>query len=131
MKKLLLLALTVGIIASSCTKVKDILTVKAIYNANAFTEKNCDQLTGLKSLNSLDAVNVTFVNHSKRQLHINWIDYSGSEVSYKDLEDGDSWTIPTYLTHVWIIRKTDNACSTILIPKTGAGRDETVSFGEQ
>lgn len=131
MKKLFFLAIVVGIIAAGCTKVKDILTVKAIYNSAAFTEKNCDQLTGLKSLNSLDSVNVTFTNHSKRLLHINWIDYSGSEVSYQDLADGASWTVPTYLTHVWIIRKTDNACSTILILKTGAARNETVSFGEQ
>ena len=131
MKKLFLLTITVGIIATGCTKVKDILTIKAIYNAASFTEKNCDQLSGLKSLNSFDTVNITFTNHSKRLLHINWIDYNGSEMSYKDLEDGTSWTIPTYLTHVWIIRKTDNACSTILIPKTGAGTNETVSFGEQ
>lgn len=130
MRKLLLLTIIVGIIAAGCTKVKDILTVKAIYNSASFTEKNCDQLAGLKSLNSLNAVDVTFTNHSKRLLHINWIDYNGTEVSYKDLEDGASWSIPTFLTHVWIIRKTDNACSTILIPKAGTARTETVSFGE-
>ena len=131
MKKLLLLSIVLGIIAASCSKVKDILTVKAIYNANAFTETNCDQLSGQKSLNSLNPIDITFTNHCKRELHINWIDYNGSEVSYKDLADGDSWTVPTYFTHVWIIRKTDGACSTILIPKTGAGRTETVSFGEK
>ncbi|MBS1594007.1 MAG: hypothetical protein JST90_06760 [Bacteroidetes bacterium] len=130
MKKLLLLAMITGLIAGGCSKVKDILTVKAIYNASSFTETSCDQMSGLKSQNSLSPVDVTFTNHCKRTLHINWLDYSGSEVSYKDLADGESWTVPTYLTHPWVIRKTDNACSTILIPKTGAARAETVSFGE-
>jgi 5'-3' exonuclease len=131
MKRLLLLIICATFITTACKKVTDILTVKAIYNANAFTEKNCDQLGTVKSINSNTAVNITFVNNSKRQLHINWLDYNGAEQHYKDLEDGQSWICPTFLTHPWIIRKTDNACATILIPKAGATSSETVSFGER
>jgi hypothetical protein len=131
MKKLIPLALSILIISAACQKAKDLLTVKAFYNANAFTEKNCDQLGSVKSINSLDSVNITFTNKSKRLLHINWIDYTGSEVTYKDLADGASWDVPTYQTHPWLIRKTDGACLTILIPKAGASSHETVSFGEQ
>lgn len=131
MKKLLLPVICVALTITSCKKIIDVLTIKAIYNANAFTEKNCDQLGTVKSLNSYTAINITFVNHSKRQLHINWLDYNGAEQTYKDLEDGQSWDCPTFLTHPWIIRKTDGACSTILIPKAGASANETVSFGEQ
>ena len=131
MKKIFFLIVSAALITTSCQKVKDLLTVKAFYNANAFTEKTCDQLTGLASQNSLDSINITFTNNSKRLLHINWIDYSGHEVTYHDLADGTSWDCPTFLTHPWIARKTDGACSTILIPKTGASSHETVSFGQQ
>lgn len=131
MKRLLLLVFATALLTNACQKVKDLLTVKAFYNSNAFTEKTCDQFPGVKSLNSLDSINITFTNNSKRTLHINWIDYNGSEVTYSDLADGGSWSVPTYLTHVWIVRKTDGACSTILIPKTGAASHETVSFGQQ
>ena len=130
MKKLFLLSIATVFLFTACQKAKDILTVKAIYNANAFTEKNCDQLGSVGSVNSIDSINITFTNHSKRQLHINWIDYTSAEVTYHDLEDGASWDCPTFLTHPWIIRKTDGACSTILIAKMGASNHETVSFGE-
>jgi hypothetical protein len=130
MKRLLLLIICATFITTACKKVTDILTVKAIYNANAFTEKNCDQLGIVKSVYDFDSVNITFTNNSKRLLHINWLDYTGHEVTYHDLEDGASWSIPTYQTHPWIIRKTDGACSTILIPKAGAASHENVSFGQ-
>lgn len=131
MKKVLLPLICCLLAISSCKKIIDVLTVKAIYNANAFTESNCDKLGTVKSINSYTAIDITFVNNSKRQLHINWIDYNGAEQHYKDLEDGQSWVCPTFLTHPWIIRKTDNACATILTPKAGAGTSETVSFGEK
>lgn len=131
MKRLLILIVSAALLATSCQKVKDLLTVKAFYNSNAFSEKNCDQFPGVKSLTSLDSINITFTNNSKRELHINWIDYSGSEQPYSDLADGSSWSVPTYLTHVWIVRKTDGACATILIPKSGAASHEDVSFGQQ
>jgi hypothetical protein len=131
MKKPLLLFVIIAIGAAGCDKITDLLTVKAFYTAAAFEEHDCDHLASLSSQNSLDAVNVTFVNNSKRELNINWIDYDGMEVSYFDLEDGDSVSVPTYLTHPWIIRLNNNACSTILVPKVGAGQNETVTFGEE
>ncbi|MBP9151673.1 MAG: hypothetical protein KBF73_05280 [Flavobacteriales bacterium] len=131
MKNIFLTFCLMMVAGYGCDKIKDLLTVKAFYNSNAFTETDCEQLAGMHSDNSLDPITVTFVNNSKRELHINWIDYNGSEVGYYDLEDGDSVVVPTYLTHVWIIRLTNNACSTILIPKIGAAQAETVTFGEE
>lgn len=131
MKKILLLAVCAALMTTACQKAKDLLTVKAFYNATAFTEKNCDQLSGTVSGPGIDPVTITFTNNSKRQLHINWIDDSGSEVHYIDIEDGHSIDQPTFKSHVWIVRKTDGACSTILIVKNTATSHETVSFGEQ
>jgi hypothetical protein len=131
MKKIMLLALCATLLTTACQKAKDLLTVKAFYNSNAFNEKNCDELSGLASTTGIDSVNVTFTNNSKRQLHINWINYSGAEEHWIDLEDGASHDIPTFKTHVWIVRKTDGACSTILIVRNGATNHETVSFGQQ
>lgn len=130
-KNTTLLMLVAVLLIGGCSKIIDVLTVKAIYNASAFTEISCDNVTGQHSDNSFDSVNVTFTNNSKRLLHINWIDYSGQEQSWIDLADGNSHDIPTYKTHVWIIRKTDGACSTILKIKNGATTHETVSFGQQ
>jgi len=131
MKKSLVFLAVIIVLISSCDKITDLLTVKAFYNAGAFTEQDCDQFPGVRSTAALDSVNITFVNNSKRELHINWIDYDGSEVSYFDLADGASVDVPTYLTHVWIVRLTNNACSTILTPKIGASQHETVTFGEE
>ncbi len=131
MKKSIFPITAIFLILAGCDKITDLLTVKAFYNAVAFTEQDCDQFPGVRSTAALDSVNIKFVNNSKRELHINWIDYDGSEVSYFDLADGASVDVPTYLTHVWIVRLTNNACSTILIPKTGASQHETVTFGEE
>jgi hypothetical protein len=131
MKRFFFLVIAATILTTSCKKVVDLLKVKAFYTAGSFYEINCDQLGAQASQNSLDSVNITFTNNSKRELHINWIDYTGHEVTYHDLADGASWDCPTFLTHPWIIRKTDGACSTILIPKMGAASHETVSFGQE
>jgi hypothetical protein len=131
MKKIILLAVCATLLATACQKAKDILTVKAFFSANAFTELNCDSWTGSHSDNSFDSVNVTFTNNSQRLLHVNWIDYNGQEQTWFDLANGTSHDVPTFKTHVWIIRKTDGACSTVLKIKQGSTTHETVSFGEQ
>jgi hypothetical protein len=131
MKKSILLLSAIVLVLAGCDKITALLNVKAFYNAGAFTEQDCEQFPGVRSTATLDSVNIKFVNNSKRELHINWIDYDGSEVSYFDLADGASVDVPTYLTHVWIVRLTNNSCSTILIPKTGASHHETVTFGEE
>ncbi len=131
MKKTLLLFAIIAISAAGCEKVTDLLTVKAFYTATSFDEHDCDHASSLASQNSLDPVYITFVNNSKRQLHINWLNYNGEEVTQFNLEDGDSVGVTSYLTHPWIIRLTNGACSTIIIPKYGANASETVTFGEE
>jgi len=131
MKKALLAMFVIASIATGCDKITDLLTVKAFYNSTAFTETDCEQLAGVRSDLSTDSMNITFVNNSERELHINWIDLDGSEVSYFDLADGASVDVPTYKGHAWIVRLTNNGCSTILKSTSSAGQSETVSFGAE
>lgn len=131
MKKSLFLFAAMAMLTTGCEKITDLLTVRAFYTATSFEEHDCDHAASLASQNSLDPVYINFVNNSKRTLNINWLNYEGQEVTYFELEDGESVGVPSYLTHPWIIRLTNGACSTILIPKMGANASETVTFGEE
>ena len=46
---------------------------------------------------------ITFVNHSKQEVKVYWLDYSGQRVFYKKLKASESYTQDTYMTHPWLI----------------------------
>ena len=46
---------------------------------------------------------ITFVNRSKQGVKVYWLDYSGERVLYRKLNDSESYTQDTYMTHPWLI----------------------------
>ncbi|MBP6730949.1 MAG: hypothetical protein KA149_02755 [Chitinophagales bacterium] len=130
MKRLLLPVICALLLTASCKKDKETFNAEATYSATAFTEKGCFDPGTVMSINSLNAIEITFTNNTKNNLSFFWIDYSAEEKFYKELEPGQSWVCPTFLTHPWMVRKADNSCATILIPKAGAAANETVTFEE-
>jgi hypothetical protein len=57
----------------------------------------------LKSENGDVKTQITFVNHSKQEVKVYWLDYSGQRVFYKKLKPAESYTQDTYMTHPWLI----------------------------
>jgi hypothetical protein len=127
MKESILVFATLILFTAACNKNK-VKPVEATFDNSAFTENTCSQASGLESDSAATTITITFTNNTDRDLHINWIDYAGAEQDWIDLDMGTSDDVPTFLTHVWIVRQDDGSCVTILTPKAGASSTETVTF---
>ena len=67
---------------------------------------------------------VTFINRSGAHLSVMWINFKGRPVSYADLDDGQSYTVKTFLTHPWMFTDGPGNCMEMFMPKRGVRRFE-------
>ncbi|TRY57526.1 hypothetical protein DNTS_023479 [Danionella cerebrum] len=68
-----------------------------------------EALAPLKSLNSNDPTYMSFVNKSGRTAEAWWLNFSGSPVSYGDIQPGQAMQMNTFQTHPWMFRASDGA----------------------
>jgi len=61
-----------------------------------------------KSHISQHKVLVRFVNLCSARVSVRWINFSGEEVEYKQVESGARYDIATYGTHPWVFRHTQS-----------------------
>lgn len=66
----------------------------------------------LRSINSKNAVQVTFKNNTPSSLDVYWLDYSGGEKKYAVLAPGKLVTFPTFETHPWRFKTGDRVVDT-------------------
>ncbi len=77
---------------------------------------NCASLSYFASINSEEAVSVSFTNHQQDKRSLYWIDFDGKEVHYKTLQQGETYHVTTYLTHPWVVRNEKQACVGTYMP---------------
>lgn len=65
-----------------------------------------------RSINSKNAVQVTFKNNTLSTLDVYWLDYSGGEKKYATLAPGKLVTFPTFETHPWRFKAGDRVIDT-------------------
>lgn len=58
----------------------------------------------LRSLNSQEKCKIIFMNRSRRRVEIIWLNYTGEETKYFDLNPSSLYIIDSYVTHPWLVR---------------------------
>ena len=53
---------------------------------------------------------MNFVNHTGWTVNVYWLDYSGTPVFYKSLGGWQSFYQDTYVTHPWLLVRSDGYC---------------------
>ncbi|XP_015590007.1 von Hippel-Lindau tumor suppressor homolog [Cephus cinctus] len=59
-------------------------------------------LPALRSLNNIQISFIRFINTTKRNVGVYWIDYQGQAIRYKVLSYRDHLDVNTFVTHPWI-----------------------------
>ncbi|PNH12970.1 hypothetical protein TSOC_000017 [Tetrabaena socialis] len=69
----------------------------------------------ITSLNSRFKVNMCFTNRTNSEIEVNWINYTGEEVSYGMMQPGQAQLLYTYLSHPWVFRSMDHSVDELVI----------------
>jgi len=78
---------------------------------------SCKRFGTIKSVESKTPVKVTFVNKSDGHRAVMWIDFEGHPVDYAGLDQGETFTTPTHLTHPWMITDGPGNCIEMFMPQ--------------
>lgn len=70
----------------------------------------CEILNDIKSTKGDSPIQVTFKNSRADVIQMYWINYQGVEEKKATISAGDSWTVNTFLTHPWVVRKSNGDC---------------------
>ena len=74
-----------------------------------------------KSMFGSDPIDISFKNHSEKNVDVYWVDYDGHEIHYGALEPGAELKQSTFVTHLWRIRLVDTGSR---VTEIVAGSDE-------
>lgn len=84
----------------------------------------CKDWGKIKSKTSKTPQTVTFVNKSDGYRGVMWLNFEGQPVEYANLNQGESYTVKTYLTHPWMFTDGPGNCIEIYLPKKGVSKFE-------
>ena len=129
-RTVILLSIATSLAFTSCKKAEEESDeIIANFTVGYFLQNNCSDLDSLNSSTPVPATTIYFQNNSNKSLKIDWIDFNGNLLTYKDdFSPGSGHRQATFLTHPWYITTDDgNTCVTIL---TGlrSGETDTVTF---
>ena len=82
----------------------------------------CKSSRAMKSRESRIPVTVTFNNKSDGYRGLTWINFQGQPVDFANLDQGKSYTVKTYLTHVWMFTDGPGNCIEMFTPQPGMTR---------
>jgi hypothetical protein len=76
---------------------------------------------GTTSPRSSERATVTFSNAERPRLSLYWVDFNGSVVEYRQLRRGQSYTVDTFVRHVWVVLDNNGDCVSVLRVPPGGG----------
>ncbi len=65
-------------------------------------------------------VSVQFTNKTRAKRSVNWLDFNGKSVRYKDLRPNESFSMNTGTGHPWMILDGQGNCTEIFVPKASS-----------
>lgn len=113
-----------------------IVSVAALTGSPALAaDTSCQQLFKMRSQNSDTPAKITFVSKAATVRAILWLDFNGQPKSYASLQQGESATFDTYLSHPWMIATGPGDCLEIVLPAPGVSviqiENAEVNAGEE
>lgn len=89
---------------------------------SALTPLACSQETSIRSIESVTAASVEFVNNRSEAVRVHWLDYQSRRQFWFTMNPGQVLTQGTYLTHAWLVANPADRCLAIYLPIQGTGR---------
>jgi hypothetical protein len=80
-------------------------------------DPQCATERNYKSVEGKQATTVTFLNRSASAIRLYWLDYGGQRKLYATINQGESRTQSTYMTHPWVITDLADRCIAITMPE--------------
>jgi VHL beta domain len=77
--------------------------------------KSCANEQSLRSTQGSVNTSVKFINNSKQEVRIYWLDYNGRRVFYKAIPTNGQYTQPTFQTHPWVITDSRDICMQVYV----------------
>ncbi len=118
--------------AADCANILGISRREARRNRQADSKPGdfgCDAFPGLRSQNSNTPQQATFTNRSDGYRGVLWLDFDGNPVDYAGLNQGESVSIDSFLTHPWMITDGPGNCLQIVHLQQGIGRYDLTAPG--
>jgi hypothetical protein len=79
----------------------------------------CSAQQSLRSQNSNNPTQITFVNNTGEGRAILWIGFDGQTKQYAWLNPGENFTVNTFVTHPWMVTNGPGDCIDIYMPRRG------------
>jgi hypothetical protein len=79
---------------------------------------SCNEEKSLRSLDTMNPTTILFLNKASKSKRIYWLDFNGERKLYGTLQQGQSISIQTYITHPWVIANISDVCQAIYMPTT-------------
>lgn len=71
--------------------------------AGTLKSVGCAAESGLRSSNSKQRAELTFINNTGQKVETYWLNYQGKRVRFADIGPGQSRTLNTFVTNPWVI----------------------------
>lgn len=85
--------------------------------APAMAQSNCPEEQGLRSINSELPSAITFVNGTRDDVQVFWIDFQGAKQQYGWIAPGQSHMQQTYVSHPWAVYNRHGECLGVYFPE--------------
>lgn len=70
----------------------------------------CTLGESMKAVNGDVKSTITFTNRTKDKQTVYWVDYEGKRHNYQELDPGESYDQPTFMTHPWVVTGKNGKC---------------------
>nr|XP_053646816.1 von Hippel-Lindau-like protein isoform X2 [Cherax quadricarinatus] len=68
----------------------------------------------IRSIHSRERSFVCFVNCTRRNVDVFWVDFRGKHIKYKTLARRERYKINTYVTHPWVFRDSETSSALVV-----------------
>jgi Trypsin-like peptidase domain/VHL beta domain len=76
----------------------------------------CKYERDLKSLSDTVSTNLVFRNTRRRDISLFWLNYQGRRIFYSTVRNGAQYTLPTYISHPWVVVDERGQCLELVLP---------------